>query len=40
MKVNLKIGNLFKILISLKAVGNRSDNFNDESFDHVEIKFN
>ena len=31
---------LFKILISLKTVGNLSDNFDDETVDHVEIKVN
>ena len=29
---------LFKILISLKTVGNLFDNFDDETVDHVEIK--
>ena len=35
-----KTGNyLFKILISLKTVGNLFDNFDDETVDHVERKF-
>ena len=40
-KVTLKseTGNyLFKILISLKTVGNLYDTFKDETVDHVEIK--
>ena len=40
-KVTLKseTGNyLFKILISVKTVGNLFDTFKDETVDHVEIK--
>ena len=39
LTVKSETGNyLFKILISLKTVGNLFDNFNDETVDHVEIK--
>ena len=41
LTIKSETGNcLFKILISLKNVGNLFDNLNDETVHHVEIKFN
>ena len=38
-KLKLETGNyVFRILISIKIVGNLFDSFNDETVDHVEIK--